>query len=368
MKKNFPYNLKEIVFRRICQWTTLALRALPPEPAHKLAIHLLSTNIHKYFYKSRPQLDNLSFQIEIPGLPLLPHPICLAAGFDKNASALEGLSNLNFAMLETGTLTPKAQPGNKTPRLFRQVEQSALINRMGFNNIGCDRAIPKLESYQKKFSTVPLGINIGKNKDTPLSFATEDYLSSMQRLEGLGDYFVINISSPNTPGLRKLSSPEFVKELGQILRASRDEKLSDVFVKLDPDSSKKHIQLMIEAICEIGFGGVILTNTHRVTAPYEGGQSGHPLAVKSTLCLEWAHEVHQGTLPMIGSGGVLSGSDVYQKLIRGASAVQIYSALVFRGPFVVESLLEELAQELRLRKITFLKDIIGRYYEDPSLS
>ncbi|MFK7825039.1 MAG: quinone-dependent dihydroorotate dehydrogenase [Oligoflexales bacterium] len=351
----------------IGKFGTACLRSLPPELSHHLGMQLLKRGILKTI---KPPIDShqeISLGIDLDGVGRFEHPIGLAAGFDKNAENLIGLGTMGFAWIETGTVTPLPQSGNQKPRLFRQTEQNALVNRMGFNNVGCEQFSQNFKSQLNHIS-FPVGINVGKNKDTSLDQAVNDYISAIRDLEGLGKYFVVNISSPNTPGLRSLSSKEFIEELATCIRSERAGKISDIWIKLDPDMKKSDFQEVVEAIVMQKFAGIVLTNTHRVEFPHSGGQSGHPLSVKSTQCLEWAHEVHRGNLLMIGCGGILSGGDIFQKMIRGASAVQIYTALIYRGPFVVYELLTELKAELKLRKIRFLKDIVGAYYDDNSLS
>ncbi|NRA43358.1 MAG: quinone-dependent dihydroorotate dehydrogenase [Oligoflexales bacterium] len=346
---------------------TACLRRLPPEVSHHLGMQLLKSGLLKV---CKPPLDqdlDISMACNLEGVGSLKHPIGLAAGFDKNAENLIGLGSMGFSWIEAGTVTPLAQSGNPKPRLFRQAEQHALVNRMGFNNAGCDQFAQNLKRQEHDL-TFPIGINVGKNKITELDRALSDYVKAIRTLEGLGKYFVVNISSPNTPGLRSLSSKSFIEELAACLRSERDAKISDIWIKLDPDMSKSDFQSVVEATTSESFAGIVLTNTHRVESPFAGGQSGHPLSVKSTICLEWAHEVHKGKLPMIGCGGILSGADIFQKMIRGASAVQIYTALIYRGPFVVYELLSELKAELKLRNIRFLQDIVGAYYLDEKLS
>ena len=359
--------LTPTISHSIGKFGTACLRSLPPELSHHLGMQMLKRGVLKAF---KPPIDSnldISMATDLEGVGELEHPIGLAAGFDKNAENLIGLGTMGFSFIEAGTVTPLPQSGNQKPRLFRQKEQFALVNRMGFNNVGCEQFAHNFKAQTSKLS-FPVGINVGKNKITKLDQALSDYISAIRSLEGLGKYFVVNISSPNTPGLRSLSSKDFIDELATCIRSERADKISDIWIKLDPDMQKSDFQKVVEAVSTQKFAGIVLTNTHRVELPFSGGQSGHPLSVKSTQCLEWAYEVHKGNMPMIGCGGILSGGDIFQKMIRGASAVQIYTALIYRGPFVVYELLAELKAELKLRKIRFLKDILGAYYEDSRLS
>ena len=339
---------------------TAVLRLLPAEMAHDVGMLLLERGLLDVLPAPYVEPLTAGLQVTLPGIGTLPHPLALAAGFDKNARAPRGFARMGFAMLEIGTVTPQPQPGNPKPRLFRQPGTRALINRMGFNSDGAATVATRLAAHKWRFDQVPLGINCGKNKLTPQDRAASDYLQVMEAFKDLASYFVVNISSPNTPGLRELASPAFIHELADGIGAS----LPKVWVKLDPDMARRDFQELVEVIAKRGFQGIIVSNTHRVTYPEVGGQSGHPLAAQATACLEWAHAVHQGDLPMIASGGVLTGADVYQKLIRGALAVQVYTALVYEGPWVIAKLLTELAAELRLRGVHHVQDVIGRYYQD----
>lgn len=334
------------------------LRCLPPEMAHEAASALLRSGVTRRL--GRPLLeDSISaLSVSVPGLGDLLHPIGLAAGFDKNATMVAPLADLGFSFMEVGTVTPLAQPGNPRPRLFRYPEQRALVNRMGFNSDGAHAVVDRLRSLKWAHDTMPLGINIGKNKHTSPELAAEDFVAGLEMFRALGRFFVVNISSPNTEGLRDLANEDFVRLLAERKR----ELLPKVWIKLDPDMPRPAFQRLVEVISECGFQGLVLTNTRKVRWPETGGMSGHPLSVASTLRLEWAHDVHQGRLAMIGSGGVLSGSDIFEKLARGAACVEIYTALVYRGPFAVIELLEELIAELRSRGFACVADAIGSHY------
>lgn len=309
-----------------------------------------------------PYLDPLvaGSRTIVPGIGALPHPVGLAAGFDKNCRCPAAFARMGFSFVEVGTVTPRPQPGNPKPRLFRYPEQRALVNRMGFNSDGATTVAARLAALRWDHERVPLGINCGKNKDTPPERAINDYLQVIEAFKETARYFVINISSPNTPGLRDLATPLFVSSLADELGSV----LPRTWVKIDPDMTRKEFQALVTTIAQRGFQGVIISNTHRVTFPEVGGQSGHPLMAASTSCLEWAYDVTRGTLPMIAAGGILSGVDIFHKLARGASAVQIYTALVYQGPWVVAKLLEDLAAELKLRGYGAVEDAIGSYYRD----
>ncbi len=339
---------------------TACLRCIPAETAHDIGMFFLS----KGGVNILPDPVLLNHQIkmttEIPGVGLLRHPIGLAAGFDKNARCPHSFQKMGFSFLELGTVTPRPQPGNPKPRLFRDSGQRAIVNRMGFNSDGGERVAARLRSHQWSLANIPLGINLGKNKDTPSQRAVDDYVNGIERFQSLAHYFVINISSPNTPGLRDLATPTFIENLAVAIGNERKR----AWIKLDPDMDRRSFQELILTIKAQEFSGVILSNTHRVEYPQAGGQSGHPLLSPSNSMLERAWEVHQGSLPMIASGGVLSGIDAFHKIARGACAIQIYTALVYRGPGAVARIHEELALELKLRNIANLQDAIGCWYKE----
>ncbi len=344
---------------RLGEWGTALLRCLPAEAAHDAGMAFLEQGLLDKL--PMPALDTLAagMRTKVPGIGDLPHPFGLAAGFDKHCRAPGAFARMGFSFLEIGTVTPRAQPGNPKPRLFRLPDERAIVNRMGFNSDGAATVKARLEALKWDHERVPLGINCGKNKETPPERALSDFLQIVEVFKDLARYFVINISSPNTPGLRDLATPLFIGGLADELGAA----LPKTWIKLDPDMERREFQALIETIAERGFQGVLLSNTHRVAYPEVGGQSGHPLMCPSTTCLEWAYEVHGGRLPMLGVGGILSGVDAFHKLARGALAVQIYTALVYRGPWVVARLLTELAAELNLRGIATVEDAIGCYYK-----
>ncbi len=356
---SLPSPVSQSFLARSLHLGTAILRLLPAELAHDVGLWLLERQILNSLPLPRlePLLDGMA--CTLPGIGDLAHPIGLGAGFDKNARAPQGFARMGLSFLEIGTITPRPQPGNPKPRLFRLDDQLGLINRMGFNSYGAVNVAERLRRLQWSHTPVPLGINLGKNKDTTTEAAIEDYSYGIETLGPYAKYFVINVSSPNTEGLRGLANEGFLKEVALRHRAD----LSKLWVKLDPDMPKKSFQLLVEALSKLGFQGLILTNTHRVDSPQKGGMSGHPLAIQATACLEWAYEVVGESLPLIASGGILSGQDVYQRIARGASAVQIYSSLVYRGPLAVYAMLEELRNEMDLRGYKFLSDVKGSYYK-----
>jgi dihydroorotate dehydrogenase len=280
-----------------------------------------------------------------------PNAVGLAAGMDKNGDCIEGMAALGFGFLEIGTVTPKAQPGNPKPRMFRLVEQQAVINRLGFNNKGVDYLI---EQVKARRSRVILGINIGKNLSTAVENALEDYLIGLRKVYVHADYITVNISSPNTPGLRKLQTVEYLGELLGGLALERQKLEQEhgrrvpLAVKIAPDLEAEDIAPLVEQLVKTKADAVIATNTtlSRVgveTSPLAneaGGLSGKPLLAKSTETVARLAEVLKGELPIIACGGIFSAEDARRKLEAGASLVQIYSGFIYRGPALVREIAE----------------------------
>ncbi|MBK7858652.1 MAG: quinone-dependent dihydroorotate dehydrogenase [Archangiaceae bacterium] len=262
-----------------------------------------------------------------------PNRIGLAAGLDKNAEAMVGLFALGFGFVEVGTVTPRPQPGNDRPRLFRVPEHGALLNRMGFNNLGAHAMASRLSELE--WRPGPIGVNLGKNKDTPNERAHDDYALGARLLAGLCDYLVVNLSSPNTPGLRALQEPEALRRILQATRAEAGAR--PVLLKIAPDLEDEAVDAAVEVAVAEGAAGLIATNTtvkRPFIHPEAGGLSGRPLLQRSTEVLARV----RGRLPTIGVGGVFGPDDVQLKLKAGASLVQIYSGLIYQGPRLVKEL------------------------------
>lgn len=322
---------------------TALLRTLDPETAHGLAIGGLK---HAPLPVALP--DDPILRTTFAGLDL-PNPIGLAAGLDKNAEALHGLARLGFGFVEAGSVTPRPQPGNPKPRLFRLSEDRAIINRMGFNNDG-------LEAFAENLSRRPQGVvvgaNLGANKDTEDRAA--DYVSGLHRLAGLSDYFTVNISSPNTPGLRALQGRDALDDLlGRVAQARTTP--APVFLKIAPDLTPDEIAMIVEAALAHRIDALIVSNT-TLDRPASlrsrdkseaGGLSGAPLKEKAHKALIHAAEGAKGRLPLIAVGGIDSGAEAYRRIRAGASAVQIYSALIYGGPGLVGRIKRDLAARLR---------------------
>lgn len=325
---------------------TRALRSLDPEDAHTAALTGLKLGLGP-----RAPADDPILATELAGLKL-PNPVGLAPGFDKNAEVFGPMLRAGFGFVECGTVTPKPQAGNPRPRLFRLTEDRAVINRMGFNNEG-------LEAYAARLARRGPGVvgaNFGANKDAEDRIA--DYVTGLIRLWGLASYFTINISSPNTPGLRALQTKAALDELlGRVAEAAAalpDAGRAPIFLKVAPDLEDGEVEAISDTVAAHALAGVIVSNTtigrpslrspHRDEA---GGLSGAPLTALSTQVLSRFHDAAAGRFILIGAGGIGTGADAYAKLRAGASAVQLYSALVFEGPGLVVRIKRELAERLR---------------------
>jgi dihydroorotate dehydrogenase len=277
-----------------------------------------------------------------------PNPIGLAAGLDKNGVAVPAWAALGFGFIEIGTVTAKAQPGNPKPRIFRLPEQQALINRLGFNKDGADAIAQRLTALRKsgRWPAVPVGINIGKSRATPLEQATDDYLYSFRMLRDFADYITLNISSPNTPGLRELQEPEKLSELLYAIGKEAGTALKPLVVKISPDLSGTELKAILAVCEENGVSGIIATNTtldHSAIAPQldqEGGLSGAPLRDKSTALVR--EIAARSTIPVIASGGISDAESAREKFHAGAQLIQLYTGLVYRGPQLLREILDSL--------------------------
>ncbi len=330
------------------------LFCLPAEASHTLTLPLLdvarATGLIGLVAGSPPVSDPVS----VMGLNF-PNPVGLAAGLDKNADHIDALAALGFGFIEVGTLTPRPQPGNPKPRLFRLREQQAIINRMGFNNKGIDHAIASIT--RSRYRGI-LGINIGKNFDTPVEKAADDYLIGMRKCYSLASYIVVNLSSPNTPGLRSLQFGDELRRLLSVLKAEQASlalshgRKVPLAVKIAPDLSDDEIGLIAAALIESDIECVIATNTTLdrsavQDSPYKdqaGGLSGAPLTDKSTHVISVLADALHGRLPIIGVGGIVTGADAAAKIKAGAALVQIYSGFIYRGPLLISESIEAIAR------------------------
>ncbi len=324
---------------------------LPPETAHHVSLGALSL-FHKLGLLKFFTPENMEKPVEVMGIKF-PNRIGLAAGLDKNGEYIEALSALGFGFIEIGTVTPRPQPGNPAPRLFRLPEAGAIINRMGFNNKGIDYLIEQVDAARENGFDGIIGINIGKNFDTAVEDATADYLEGLRKAYPYASYITINISSPNTPGLRDL---QYGKELNKLLAALKAEQMrlvSDyrvykpIAIKVAPDLTDEEIKGIAEAVLDNQMDALIATNTTLSREAVKGmahgdeagGLSGAPVRDMSTKTIASFHAILQDRIPIIGVGGISSASDARAKLEAGASLLQVYTGLIYQGPGLVKELL-----------------------------
>ena len=310
------------------------LFGLPPETAHNLALRAVSMGLARAPKSPDRDLSRTLFGVKFP------NPIGLAAGFDKDAVAVEKWKDLGFGFVEVGTVTRHAQPGNPKPRLFRLKDQRALVNRMGFNNHGADAMARRLDG---KNAGIPVGVNIGKSKVTPLDQAHEDYAYSFRILKDFADYVVVNVSSPNTPGLRELQDKDSLRKILESLKEVDQSK--PLFVKVAPDLTLGAIEDIVAVAKEMYLTGIVATNTTvsrdslKADPGIEGGLSGAPLTDIADEALRFAKECAGDDLRFIGVGGVMSPEDAKRKFTLGADLVQIYTGWVYAGPSFVPRIL-----------------------------
>jgi len=331
------------------------------EVAHERAVHamalLSALGPVRSGMEHCSQLSPKQFRpVKLLGLEF-PNRVGLAAGFDKNASAWPAAAALGFGHVEIGTVTAQAQPGNDKPRLFRYPAQEAVINRMGFNNEGAAAVAARLAKQAPKGSRrIPLGINIGKTKVVDLDKAVGDYLASFGLLAPHADYLVLNVSSPNTPNLRKLQEEGPLRELlGAVMQANRALSAPvPVLLKIAPDLSWAQIDTVLQVITDLGLAGIVATNTtlarpgYFSTVEQTGGLSGAPLRQRSTQIIRYIALRTEGRLPIIGVGGITDAAGAGEKLDAGASLVQVYSGMIYRGPFMARELARGLAERDKL--------------------
>ncbi|WP_461537120.1 quinone-dependent dihydroorotate dehydrogenase [Spongorhabdus nitratireducens] len=317
---------------------------MPAETAHELTLDLLSaaSRLKLASFLNTPVPDQ---PVEVMGLKF-PNPVGLAAGLDKNGDHIDALGELGFGFLELGTVTPRPQPGNPKPRLFRLVEHEAIINRMGFNNMGVDHLVRNVK--RSNYRGV-LGINIGKNLDTPVEKAVDDYVICLHKVYPVADYVTVNLSSPNTPGLRNLQFGDMLKELLATLKQEqkqleqKHDRYVPVMIKIAPDMTDEELYEVADALLLAEIDGVVATNTTLERDPVSGhehaceagGLSGAPLTEHSTEIVRKLAERLAGKMPVIGVGGIVDGTSAAAKYQAGASLVQIYSGFVFKGPELV---------------------------------
>ncbi len=340
------------------------LFALPPETAHCAAMSLLDAAaalpparslLRQHCTAYHPRLERLHCGLHFP------NPVGLAAGFDKDAQHLQALALLSFGFIEIGTVTPRPQPGNPQPRLFRLPADQALINRMGFNNAGAHAVAQRLHQWRKLPNTQHppiLGANIGKNKDTPNERAHEDYLLCFHTLFPYVDYFALNVSSPNTPGLRNLQAREPLLRLLETLQNANQgqPKPKPMLLKIAPDMDTEQLDQIALIAQQTQLDGIIATNTtlarqnlrtptHRIQAIGAGGLSGAPLRQRATQVIQYLRQCLGPTPLLIGVGGIDSPSAAREKILAGANLVQVYTGLIYQGPTLVRRILTALAND-----------------------
>jgi dihydroorotate dehydrogenase len=332
---------------------------LDPERAHTLTVRMLASGLGP---KLRGAPDS-RLAIKVAGIGF-PNPIGLAAGFDKNAEAVNALLDLGFGFVEAGAVTPLPQPGNDRPRVFRLREDLAVINRYGFNNDGLEAIARRLAARERRGI---VGINLGANKDS--ADRVEDYVTGVRRLEGLVDFYTVNISSPNTPGLRALQDRSALAELLARVIAARDALVvkAPVFLKIAPDLTDSDKADIVDCMRASAIDGLIISNTTiarppSLRSPYaneKGGLSGAPLFAPSTALLAEFHKALSSAVPLIGVGGVASARDAYKKILAGASLVQFYTALIYQGPGLAARIVRELPDFLDADGFSHIKDATG---------
>jgi len=339
-------------------------------------IHHFVTRGLKLFnqFPGGPKLSRAVFTMQNPVLERevfglkFKNPVGLAAGFDKNGEMMEEMANLGFGFVEIGTVTPLPQPGNPKPRMFRLPKDEALINRMGFNNLGVDVVADRIRRYRQLTTgnrqpatdhrQLIIGGNIGKNKNTPNEDAVNDYVKCFDRLFDVVDYFVVNVSSPNTPGLRELQEKEPLKKLLQTLQQHNDKRniSKPIVLKIAPDLTNHQLDDIIEIVKESGIAGVIATNTTinregLISAENKnetGGLSGRPLTKRSTEVIRYLSKKSGKAFPIIGVGGIHSAEDAVEKLEAGASLIQLYTGFIYGGPALVKRINKSLLEKEHL--------------------
>jgi dihydroorotate dehydrogenase len=343
------------------------LRLLPPETAHEITIKLLKSNFnlkrkHAKIYKSLQQnILGINFK----------NPIGLAAGFDKNAEVINHMLSYGFGFIEVGTVTPKKQLGNEKPRIFRLIEDEAIINHLGFNNKGSEKILSNLKSfYEYKDSNEVVGINIGKNKSTQSDI--DDYLYCLEKLGIYSDYTTINISSPNTPGLRDLQLCGRIEALIKKIHAKQSEieqlLKKPIFIKISPDLDDEQLRDIALMSLANNVNGLIISNS-TIQRPETlishhkneiGGLSGKPIFLNSTILLKKMYSLTNGQIALLGVGGVSSGHECYEKIKAGASLVQLYTALVYKGPKIINKILKELDELIIVDGYQNISEAIGK--------
>jgi len=343
------------------------LRLFPPETAHAITIKLLKSNFN--LNRKQPKIYK-SLNQTIKGINF-KNPLGLAAGFDKNAEVINQMFAYGFGFIEVGTVTPKKQLGNEKPRVFRLVEDDAIINHLGFNNKGSEEILLNLKSfYARKNINEIIGINVGKNKSTQNDI--DDYLYGIEKLGIYGDYITINISSPNTPGLRDLQLRGKIETLVKKIQKKQSEieqlEHKPIFIKISPDLDDEQLRDIALMSLANNVNGLIISNStiqrpDTLISNFKnevGGLSGKPIFLNSTILLKKMYSLTNGQITLIGVGGVSSGHECYEKIKAGASLVQLYTALIYKGPKIIDHILKELDELITIDGYKNISEAIGK--------
>ncbi len=344
------------------------------ETAHERTIALLASASNLPLHAGRSPFTHTKLASSIAGLKF-PNPVGLAAGCDKNARAVRAWPHFGFGFVEVGTVTAQPQPGNPKPRVFRLVEHAALLNRLGFNSEGAEIVAKRLANLRRQRPlSVPLAVNIGKTKlVTGDDAILDDYRTSYRRLSRFADFVIVNVSSPNTPGLRQWQEKE---KLGVLLRTLMEEARSlaakrgvapiPLFVKISPDMTDADMADIVEVALEVGLAGIVATNTTiaregaMAAVEQTGGVSGAPLRERATEVIRFLHRATEGKLPLIGVGGIASAEDAYARMRAGASLIQLYTAMVYEGPFLARHINAGLLRLMQRDGVAHISEIVGR--------
>jgi dihydroorotate dehydrogenase len=370
------YNRNRLAFMIYRSILRPVLFQLPPETAHELALNCLSSLL-----SAKPLRDFAATRYQISPFGKLhrfglefDNPVGLAAGFDKNGRAAHALAALGFGFVEAGTVTSEAQSGNEKPRLFRLPADHALINRLGFNNCGAKELVANITSHRP---TCVLGVNIGKSRSVAIADAIPDYLATFEKVYDVADYIAVNVSSPNTPNLRELQRQDLLSELlgalherNESLASSRSINRKPLLLKIAPDVNESELQSIIDVATGAQVAGIIATNTtvsrnvlltdsDQVKALGAGGLSGAPLRKRSNEVISIIYRTTKGKLPIIGVGGVFSAVDAWEKIISGASLIQLYTGFIYEGPRVTRTINEGLFEILQRGGFSHFDDAVG---------
>jgi dihydroorotate dehydrogenase len=337
------------------------LFALEPERAHRLTLAALGL-----IPAISPRTDLPELQTEVFGLSF-SNPVGLAAGMDKDARAIRAWNALGFGFAELGTITPRPQPGNPPPRIWRLQEKEALINRLGFPSDGAETVARRIERLRARPLRIRLGVNLGPNKDTPAEGVAGDYAALVRRLGPMAEFVVVNLSSPNTPGLREFQAPERIRA---IIESIRSVPLASgchppLLIKLAPDLEPTLLHEICAAALELGLNGIVATNTTLkraevgVESPYEGGLSGEPLKLRACEMVAEIYRHTQGRIPIIGVGGVSTAEDAYGHICAGASLVELYTGLIYHGPAVVSAIKAGIVRLLKRDGFRSINEAVG---------